>query len=59
MNVLTFETDDKESVQKNIHEALQALQFMALIVDKEEADKMEKTCELLISHLKYIEKMNV
>ena len=28
---------------------------MALTVDKEEAEKIEKTCELLISHLNYIE----
>ena len=59
MNFLTFGTDDKESAQKNIYEALQTLQFMTVVVDKEEADKIEKTCELLIGHLKYIEKMNV
>ncbi len=58
MNIRTFDYDDKKLSKETLNEAIQTLQFLSLFVDIEEATKMEKTCELLISHLHYIETLN-
>ena len=57
MNILTFGDDDKKSSKETLNEAIRTLEILSLFVDVKEGKKMEKTCELLINHLRYIEKM--